>query len=159
MSFNVQRGSLDYFKSWKPVGWNVAVKGAHITISHAVVDAVSETGSFPFNTDGFGIAATDVKVQDAVIYNGDDAIAITDGASNVEVSRSTIGYQTHGLSIGSLGSDASKVVSVSNIRFNDIVVAGGLYAARLKSWAGGQVSCFCFLLLIYLFVYLPRHLG
>ncbi|KAH7017778.1 polygalacturonase [Ilyonectria destructans] len=138
MRFQVTNGVIKYFKSWKPIGWNVAVKGSNIAISHAIVDSVSESGSFPFNTDGFGIAATDVTLTDSVIYNGDDAVAITDGAHNVLVERTTVGYQTHGLSIGSLGSDYTKFVNVSNIKFNDITFAGGLYASRLKSWTGGQ---------------------
>ncbi|KAH6895216.1 polygalacturonase [Thelonectria olida] len=138
MRFQVTNGVIKYLKSWKPIGWNISVKGSNIAISHSIVDAVSESGSFPFNTDGFGIAATDVTVTDCVIYNGDDAIAITDGAHNVLVQRSTVGYQTHGLSIGSLGSDYKKFVNVSDIKFNDITFAGGLYASRLKSWTGGQ---------------------
>ncbi|KAM0328640.1 hypothetical protein ACHAQA_005052 [Verticillium albo-atrum] len=138
MSFKVTNGVMNYFKSSKPVAWNLAVKGSNISISDAVVDSVSEDWSFPFNTDGIGIGATDVHVKDCVIYNGDDAFAISDGAKNVLVERSTIGYETHGMSIGSLGSTVSKFYTVSNIRFDDITVAGGLYAARFKSWAGGQ---------------------
>lgn len=139
MRFQVTNGVMKHFKSSKPIGWNVSVKGSNITISHAVVDAVSEDWSFPFNTDGFGIGATDVLATDCVIYNGDDAFAISDGAHNVRVQRSTIGYETHGMSIGSLGSDVKKFYNVSNIHFDDITVAGGLYGARFKSWAGGQV--------------------
>lgn len=43
-----------------------------------------------------------------------------------------------GLSIGSLGKSQGKFANVSNIHFDRITVAGGLYAARLKSWVGGQ---------------------
>ncbi|RXG41513.1 hypothetical protein VDGE_09366 [Verticillium dahliae] len=138
MAFKATNGVMNYFKSSKPVAWNLAVKGSNIKIANAVVDSVSEDWSFPFNTDGVGIGATDVHVTDCVIYNGDDAFAISDGAKNVVVERSIIGYQTHGMSIGSLGSDAKKFYTVSNIRFDDITVAGGLYAARFKSWVGGQ---------------------
>ncbi|KFA78787.1 hypothetical protein S40288_08984 [Stachybotrys chartarum IBT 40288] len=138
MRLTFTNGIIKHLKSHKPIGWNVSVKGSNITISNAVIDAVSEDWSFPFNTDGFGIGATDVFVTDCVIYNGDDAFAINDGAHNVHIQRSTIGYETHGMSIGSLGSDVNKFYNVSNIHFEDITVAGGLYAARFKSWAGGQ---------------------
>lgn len=43
-----------------------------------------------------------------------------------------------GLSIGSLGKSQTKYVNVSDIHFDRITVDGGLYAARLKSWVGGQ---------------------
>jgi hypothetical protein len=42
------------------------------------------------------------------------------------------------MSIGSLGKSQNKFANVSNIHFDRITVAGGLYAARLKSWVGGQ---------------------
>lgn len=43
-----------------------------------------------------------------------------------------------GLSIGSLGKNQAQFANVSNIHFDRITVAGGLYAARFKSWIGGQ---------------------
>jgi polygalacturonase len=50
----------------------------------------------------------------------------------------TIGYQTHGMSIGSLKTGAN----VSNILFEDVTVATGLYAARFKSWANNTVGSY-----------------
>jgi hypothetical protein len=158
MVFNVKTGSIKRLKSRKPIAWNVQVKGSDIEISDSIVDAVSDKWeSFPFNTDAFDIGATDVKITNLVAFNGDDAVAVNDGAHNLYVSDSTIGYQTHGtylfleiygelsgltlslgLSIGSLGKSQGKFANVSNIHFDRITVAGGLYAARLKSWVGGQ---------------------
>jgi hypothetical protein len=79
-----------------------------------------------------------VVIEDSVIYNGDDAIAVGSGSHNVVFRRNTIGYLTHGMSIGSLGSNPSSFANVTNILFDDITVATGLYAARFKSWSGGQ---------------------
>lgn len=118
----------------------MSVKGKNITITDTIVDAESETSSFPFNTDGIGVGATDVIVKNSVIYNGDDAIAVTDGAKNVLFQGGTIGYQSHGMSIGSLGKDQTAFVEVSNIKFDDITVVSAVYASRFKSWMGGQVS-------------------
>lgn len=137
MSFKTTGGSLKYFKSRKPIAWNVQVGGDDIEISRAFIDAES-TGSFPFNTDGFDVTATNVRITDSVIYNGDDAVAIQSGSHNVLFERNTIGYQSHGMSIGSLGQDPQDIANVSNIHFNDVTVIDAVYAARFKSWMGGQ---------------------
>lgn len=97
MSFNVEGGSIARLKSRKPIAWNVQVKGSDIDISDSIIDAVSDKWeSFPFNTDGFDIGASNVRITNLVAYNGDDAVAVNDGAHNLYVSDSTIGYQTHG---------------------------------------------------------------
>lgn len=103
------------------------------------MDAESDSSSFPFNTDGIGVSGTDVTIKNSVIYNGDDAIAITDGARNVLFQGGVIGYQSHGMSIGSLGKDQKAYVQVSNIKFDDITVVSAVYGSRFKSWMGGQV--------------------
>lgn len=138
MSFNADNSVIQYFKSLKPIAWNVRLEGTNITVSDTIIEATSSTESFPFNTDGFDVGATDVTITNSVIYNGDDAIAVASGAHNVLFSGATIGYQTHGLSIGSLGSDPSDYANVTNVRFEDVTVINGVYAARFKSWLGGQ---------------------
>jgi hypothetical protein len=98
MVFNVQKGSIKRLKSRKPIAWNVQVKGNDIDISDSIVDAVSDKWeSFPFNTDAFDIGASNVRITNLIAYNGDDAVAVNDGAHNLYVSDSTIGYQTHGM--------------------------------------------------------------
>ncbi|KAJ5668122.1 uncharacterized protein N7477_006692 [Penicillium maclennaniae] len=137
MSFDTTQGSLKFFKSRKPIAWNVQLKGNDIDVSHAFIDAES-TGSFPFNTDGFDVTGTNVRITDSVIYNGDDAIAVQSGSHNVVFQRNTIGYQSHGMSIGSLGEDQSEYAHVSDIHFEDVTVIDAVYASRFKSWMGGQ---------------------
>lgn len=137
MSFKTTHGSLNYFKSRKPIAWNVQVDGDDITVSHAFIDAES-TGSFPFNTDGFDVTGTNIRITDSVIYNGDDAIAVQSGSHDVVFERNTIGYQSHGMSIGSLGQDQTDFANVSNIHFEDVTVIDAVYGARFKSWIGGQ---------------------
>lgn len=70
--------------------------------------------------------------------NGDDAITVHDKTHDFVFRDSIIGFETHGMSIGSLGKDASKSESISNLLFQNITIDGGLYATRLKSWVGGQ---------------------
>jgi polygalacturonase len=138
ISFNTTDGSMQHFKSRKPIGWNVQLTGSNITVSDTIIDAYSTSGSFPFNTDGFDVTATNVKITNSVIFNGDDAIAVQSGSHNVLFQGGTIGYQTHGMSIGSLGQDQTQFANVSNIHFDDITVINGVYASRFKSWVGGQ---------------------
>ena len=138
MSFNVTNGSMRNFKSRKPIAWGVQVSGKNITILDTVVDAVSSTQAFPFNTDGFDVGGSDIRILNSVIFNGDDAIAVQAGAHNVLFQGGTIGYQSHGMSIGSLGQNQAKFANVSNIKFDDITVINAVYAARFKSWVGGQ---------------------
>ncbi len=132
-------GYARYWKSSKPIGANFALSGNNITIRDTIVDAYSNSSGFPFNTDGIGVGGTNILIEDSVIYNGDDAFAVGDGAHNAVIRRATIGYATHGMSIGSLGSNPASFANVSNILFDDVTVIDGLYAARFKSWSGGQV--------------------
>ncbi|RAL02892.1 putative extracellular exo-polygalacturonase [Aspergillus ibericus CBS 121593] len=137
LSLKTSQATVKYFRSRKPIAWNFKLYGQDITVSHAIIDATS-TGSFPFNTDGFDVEGTNIQITDSIVYNGDDAIAVASGSHDILFTRNTIGYQTHGMSIGSLGEDASEFANVTNIRFEDVTVIDGLYAARFKSWSGGQ---------------------
>lgn len=138
MRFNTTNGKISHFKSRKPIAWGMQVVGQNITITDTIIDAYSSTGSFPFNTDGFDVTAQDVTITNSVIYNGDDAVAIQSGSSNIRFQTATIGYQSHGLSIGSLGEDQTQFATVSNITFDDVTVINAVYGARFKSWIGGQ---------------------
>jgi len=137
MSFKANSSSMQHFKSWKPIAWGVLVSGNNITVSNAIVDAHS-TGGFPFNTDGFDVTGSNIVIQDSAIYNGDDAIAVGSPSTNITFRRNTIGYQSHGMSIGSLGQNQAVPAAVSNILFDDNTAANTLYGARFKSWIGGQ---------------------
>ena len=138
LSFNTTNGSMKRYKSRKPIAWNVQLVGDSIDVSDSIIDAYSTSGSFPFNTDGFDVTGTNIKIMNSVIFNGDDAIAVQSGSHNVLFEGGTLGYQSHGMSIGSLGQDQSMFANVSNIKFNDITCVNSVYAARFKSWVGGQ---------------------
>lgn len=131
--------SITTLKIRKPPAWCNSIKGKGITISDVFLDATThDLGGFPFNTDGFDVAATDVVIQDIVVLNGDDAVAINNDAHNVLVQRALMGGPgSHGMSIGSLGKDATVYQNVSNIHFKDITAVNSLYAARFKSYDGG----------------------
>lgn len=114
------------------------LQGSNITVTDTIIEATSDTESFSFNTDGFDVGTSDVTIKNSVNYDGDDAIAVSSGAHNVLFSGGTIGYQTHGMSIGSLGPSQADFANVSNVRFEDVTVVNGVYGARFKSWSGGQ---------------------
>jgi Glycosyl hydrolases family 28 len=136
--WGVSKGSIIRFKSMKPIGWNMGISASNNVVEDVIIDAVSTGRGFPFNTDGIGVSGTNIHIRRANIMNGDDAIAVQNGAHNISFTDSVIGYQTHGMSIGSLGSNPNAAASVSNIRFANVTVLGGLYAARFKSWKGGK---------------------
>jgi hypothetical protein len=100
ISFKAETGSMHHFKSRKPIAWNVALGGSNVEVHAAVIDAYSTSGSFPFNTDGFDVTGTNITIGNSVIYNGDDAIAVGSGSDNILFHNNVIGYQTHGMSIG-----------------------------------------------------------
>ncbi|KAE8154027.1 putative exopolygalacturonase C [Aspergillus avenaceus] len=137
MGYETSQATIKYFRSGKPIAWNMKLHGEDIAVSHAIVDA-SSTGSFPFNTDAFDVKGTNIRITDSIMYNGDDAIAVGSESHDIVFERNTIGYQSHGMSIGSLGKDASDFANITNLRFEDVTVVDALYAARFKSWVGGQ---------------------
>jgi hypothetical protein len=138
MSFEAVNATMRYFKSMKPIGWNVQLAGRNITVNKATIDAISTGRGFPFNTDGFGVSGTGISITESWIFNGDDALAVNNFAHDVRFENNVIGYETHGMSIGSLGQDPKVPADVSDIVINNITMRGGLYAARFKSWQGGR---------------------
>lgn len=138
MRYNTSDATMNDMKIHQMIAWGVAVSGTNITIRDTFINVYSNSSSFPFNTDGFDVKGDSISILDSTIFNGDDAIAVQSGSSNILFQGGTIGYQSHGLSIGSLGQDQSKFAEVENITFNDITVINAVYAARFKSWIGGQ---------------------
>ncbi|KIP01758.1 glycoside hydrolase family 28 protein [Phlebiopsis gigantea 11061_1 CR5-6] len=133
----INGGAIKNIKLWKPIGWNFATSGAaNIKITGNKILAVSSTGSFPFNTDGFSAGGTNLTFSGNHIENGDDCLTVGNGAKNIHWTDSYCA-NGHGLSIGSLGSGGS-VADVQNILIENTVMVNSLYGARFKSWTGGN---------------------
>lgn len=66
------------------------------------------------------------------------AIAVQSPSHNVTFRRNIVGYQSHGMSIGSLGQNQAVAADIQNILFDDNVATNILYGARFKSWIGGK---------------------
>lgn len=138
MHYNTSNAIMQNMKIHNTIAWGVVVNGENLTISDTFIDIYSNSSGFPFNTDGFNVKGNNISILDSTIFNGDDAIAVQSGSYNILFKGGTIGYASHGLSIGSLGQDQSKFAEVENVTFDDITVVDAVYAARFKSWIGGQ---------------------
>lgn len=108
--------SITHLKVHKPPAWVSSIAGNNIKVKDVFVDAETRPGGgFPFNTDGFDVTATNIVFSDMTILNGDDAIAINNGAENVTVQNVFAGGPgCHGMSVGSLGNNNSEWQSVKN---------------------------------------------
>jgi len=123
-------------KIWKPVAQTWGFSGSNIEVSNITILAVSSTSSFPANTDGFDVSGTNIVIEDSHVENGDDCLAVGNGANNVTF-RHNYCKGGHGMSIGSLGYGGS-VASVANILIENNVMEDSVYGARYKSWLGGR---------------------
>ncbi|KAI0658458.1 pectin lyase fold/virulence factor [Cubamyces menziesii] len=133
----ITNGVIRDMKLWKPIAWNFATSGSkNIHAYNNKIVAVSSTKSFPFNTDGFSAGGTDLVFENNHIQNGDDCLTVGSGAKNI-VFKNSYCEGGHGLSIGSLGKGGS-VADVQNILIENVVMKNSLYAARFKSWTGGN---------------------
>ncbi|KAG2116331.1 glycoside hydrolase family 28 protein [Suillus cothurnatus] len=126
---DVTNGIIRDMKIYKPVAWNFATTGSsHVHIFNNIILAGSDNASFPFNTDGFSAGGTNLLFENNYVVNGDDCLTVTNGAKNITW-RNSYCEGSHGLSVGSLG-EGGQVASVENNHT--------LYAARFKSWTGGN---------------------
>ncbi|EJU00614.1 pectin lyase-like protein [Dacryopinax primogenitus] len=140
LGFAVTNGQLLNLKFHQPIAWTVSLASAsNIYVRNTLIDARS-TGGFPFNTDGFDATGSDLLIEDSVVLNGDDALAVGQdsiGTRNVTFWRTYVGFHSHGASIGSLGKDPSQPANVSDVLIEDVFFHNTLYGARFKSWVGG----------------------
>ncbi|KAG8808731.1 hypothetical protein FRC17_003805 [Serendipita sp. 399] len=143
VTFNVATGTISKLKMIKPVAHGIRLTGTNIVVTKHYVDAKPANGSrdspvgFPFNTDGFNVGGTNITIDGYYGNNGDDCVSIINGAKNVVAKNGYCGFSSHGLSIGSLGSNGQNS-QVSNILFENWVMDGAVYGARFKSWTGGN---------------------
>ncbi|KAG8971902.1 hypothetical protein FRC05_010571 [Tulasnella sp. 425] len=135
--FKVTNGIIQDMKLWKSVAWNFSLSGAkNVRAFQNTIKCISDSTSFPFNTDGFAVGGTDLVVENNYIYNGDDCVTAGNGATNV-LFQNNYCEGGHGLSIGSLGSGGATDY-VTNVTFQNVVMKNHLYGARFKSWTGGN---------------------
>lgn len=130
-------GVIRDMKIWKPVAWNFLTSGS--VNFHAVnnrIHALSDSDSFPFNTDGFSASGTNMLFERNFVQNGDDCLTVGNGGKDI-IFRDSYCEGGHGLSIGSLGK-GGQVANVQNVLIENVTMISTLYGARFKSWTGGN---------------------
>ncbi|KAG8773117.1 hypothetical protein FRC12_002708 [Ceratobasidium sp. 428] len=108
---------------------------AQLTVSKVTVDnsagdkpnSKSNGAAAGHNTDAFDASVSNLTIQDSVVYNQDDCLAINKGSNIIFQRNSCSGG--HGISVGSIDSD----VTVSNIQILNNVVTNNDQALRIKT--------------------------
>ncbi|KAK7446994.1 hypothetical protein VKT23_014207 [Stygiomarasmius scandens] len=120
----------------------VAIGGDGIIVSKITVDSSagdapnseSDGESAGHNTDGFDISANDVTVEDSVVMNQDDCLAINRGSNIIFQNNKCSGG--HGISIGSIDSDRE----VSDVQITGNTVSDSQQCFRIKTKAAATGS-------------------
>ncbi|KAK0232921.1 glycoside hydrolase family 28 protein [Armillaria fumosa] len=98
-----------------------------LTFTSITVDnSAGDVGDLGHNTDGFDVSADDVTIQDSIVKNQDDCLAINDGTNIKFLNNQCSGG--HGISIGSIASDKS----VTDVTISGNTVTDSLYGLRIK---------------------------
>ncbi|KAB8217752.1 pectin lyase fold/virulence factor [Aspergillus novoparasiticus] len=114
---------------------SVKQRVTNVTYSDLILSAVSKSDVLPKNTDGFDLGGTGNRMENIKVENGDDCIAVQNGAEDITVTN--IQYTGfHGLSIRSIGKTAGKVNTVKNIHFKNAMTKCSK-AAGIKIYSGG----------------------
>ncbi|XP_025012845.2 polygalacturonase ADPG1-like [Ricinus communis] len=115
-------------------GGHIAVFGCE-NVRFSILNLQSP-GKSP-NTDGIHISHSNfVHIHKSVIGSGDDCISMLDRSYNVNITNINCG-PGHGISIGSLGSDGTKV-DVQNITIRNVNFYKTTNGARIKTWQEGR---------------------
>ena len=110
---------------------------SNITFSELDLSAVSTSDNPPANTDGIDPSASShITISNVRIRNGDDCVAFKNGSNNIIVNNITC-IGSHGLSIGSLGSDSGRPYIVENIYVSNATMINCSAATRIKFYPGG----------------------
>lgn len=128
--FKVAGLRLRHMKVLNPVAWVFTLKsGTDIYMTNTTLDARSKEGSFPFNTDGIDLGASDVVIDGWTSWNGDDVLNVAPPATNVTM-RNVVAYGTHGIAVScSSGTGGSFL-------FENVVIHDSLIGARFKGSLG-----------------------
>ncbi|KIY42978.1 glycoside hydrolase family 28 protein [Fistulina hepatica ATCC 64428] len=98
-----------------------------LTFDSITVDnSAGDTDDLGANTDGFDVSANDVTIQNSVVKNQDDCLAINNGTGITFKNNQCSGG--HGISIGSIASDKA----VSDVTISGNTVTDSMYGLRIK---------------------------
>nr|1K5C_A Chain A, Endopolygalacturonase [Chondrostereum purpureum]1KCC_A Chain A, ENDOPOLYGALACTURONASE [Chondrostereum purpureum]1KCD_A Chain A, ENDOPOLYGALACTURONASE [Chondrostereum purpureum] len=107
---------------------SVGPTDAHLTLDGITVDDFAgDTKNLGHNTDGFDVSANNVTIQNCIVKNQDDCIAINDG-NNIRFENNQCSGG-HGISIGSIATGKH----VSNVVIKGNTVTRSMYGVRIKA--------------------------
>ncbi|KAJ7087204.1 glycoside hydrolase [Mycena belliarum] len=138
-------GTFENLQLVNSPGRAVAIGGSSLTVSAVTVNnaagaaANSKSGGKPAgaNTDGFDVSANNVRIQNSVVTNQDDCLAINRGTNIVFTGNSCTGG--HGISIACIGSIKSGV-TVSGVTIsNNVGHVNGLRIKTVNTATGSSV--------------------
>ena len=109
----------------------------NITFSDLSLTAISVSENKPANTDGFDTGdASYITIRHVHVTNGDDCVSFKNGSNYITVENITC-IGSHGLSVGSLGSDAGHSYIVQNVYVSNAKMINCTLGVRIKFYPGG----------------------
>ncbi|KAF8312220.1 polygalacturonase [Clavulina sp. PMI_390] len=100
---------------------------AALLIDSVTVDnSAGDAGALGHNTDGFDCSESDVTIQNCIVKNQDDCIAMNNGSNIKFLNNQCSGG--HGISIGSIASGKT----VSGVTISGNTVTNSMYGMRIK---------------------------
>ncbi|KAK7453279.1 hypothetical protein VKT23_011955 [Stygiomarasmius scandens] len=120
----------------------VYIRGNGVTVSNITVDDsagdkpndMSDGKPAGHNTDGFGVTADDVTIENCVVMNQDNCLAVNSGSNIIFRNNKCSGG--HGISIGSVASDTI----VSDVHITGNTVSNSMQCFRIKTDADATES-------------------
>ncbi|EPS34321.1 putative rhamnogalacturonan alpha-L-rhamnopyranohydrolase [Penicillium oxalicum 114-2] len=128
---------VDGLKIIQPQFWATFVwQSRNVSITNFYVNATSNDEWGTVNTDGYDSwNSHDLLVENAVVSNQDDCIAVKGNTTNLLV-RNVVCHRGFGMAIGSLGQYPKTPDYVENITFEDVKCINCMEAAFIKTWQG-----------------------
>ena len=121
----------------QPQFWATFVwESKNVSITNFYVNATSDDEWGTVNTDGYDSWNSDaLLIENAVISNGDDCVAVKGNTTNLLV-RNVTCYWGFGMAIGSIGQYPKMPDYVENVTFEDVKCINCMEAAFIKTWQG-----------------------
>ncbi|KAJ5134245.1 hypothetical protein N7448_000731 [Penicillium atrosanguineum] len=128
---------VDGLNITQPQFWATFVSySKNVSITNLYVNATSNDQWGTVNTDGYDSWNSDtLLVENAVIVNQDDCIAVKGNTTNLMV-RNVTCYGNYGMAIGSVGQYPATPDYVTNVTFENIKCHDCQEAALIKTWQG-----------------------
>ncbi|KAJ5105009.1 hypothetical protein NUU61_002356 [Penicillium alfredii] len=132
---------VDGLKIIQPQFWATFVwRSKNVTLANLVVNATSNNQWSTINTDGYNSWNSDtLVVENSVITNGDDCVAVKGNTTNLLVRNITC-HGSAGMPIGSVGQYPTKPDYVQNITFENVRCLNCMDGAFIKTWQGTSNS-------------------